>query len=106
MNKILTSAVVALSLIGAAGAADAATLYAHGPRGGVVVHASDRDGPRGHVWVRGERFVPGGIRFVAVDNWRAYGLVRPAFGAHWVRVGPEFLLISNRTGRILDVVPR
>jgi Ni/Co efflux regulator RcnB len=28
------------------------------------------------------------------------------FDAHWVRVGAEFLLVSDRSGRILDVVVR
>lgn len=107
MRKLITTAALALSLLGVAGAADASTYYGHGPHGGrVVVHTNDRfHGPH-RVWVRGERFVPGRAGFVLVSDWRGYGLHRPIFGAHWVRVGPDFLLISNRTGRVLEVVPR
>jgi Ni/Co efflux regulator RcnB len=41
-----------------------------------------------------------------IDDWRGFRLPRPAFDAHWVRVGGEFLLVSNRSGRVLDVVVR
>jgi len=58
---------------------------------------------RAHEFMRGERFVPE-RGYVVVRDWRGMRLHRPALGAHWVRAGGQFLLISNRTGRILDVV--
>jgi Ni/Co efflux regulator RcnB len=75
----------------------------HGP---VVVHETVRFAPGHHVWARGERFSSAYGRFVLVSDWRGFRLPRPAFGAHWVRSGGDFLLISNRTGRVLDVVDR
>src|SRR5258708_22258801 len=101
--KTLISAALALTLLGTAGAANAAPYYGqmHGP----AFHREVvRYAPARHVWVRGERFVPGYGRFVVVDDWRAFRLGRPGFGAHWVRSGGDFLLVSNRTGRILEVV--
>jgi Ni/Co efflux regulator RcnB len=102
--KTLISAALALSLLGTAGTASAATFYghAHGP----MVRHDVRYAPARHVWVRGERFSPAFGRFVLVDDWRGFRLPRPHFGAHWVRVGGDFLLISNRTGRVMDVVVR
>jgi Ni/Co efflux regulator RcnB len=103
--KTLVSAALALSLLGIAGTANAAPFY--GPMHGPVYHREAvRFAPGHHVWVRGERFVPGYGRFVVVDDWRAFRLARPAFGAHWVRAGDDFLLVSNRTGTILQVVER
>jgi Ni/Co efflux regulator RcnB len=103
--KTLISAAVALSLLSIAGPASAATFYGpmHGP---VVTREAVRFAPGRHVWVRGERFSPAFGRFVLVDDWRGFRLPRPAFGAHWVRVGDDFLLISNRNGRVLDVIDR
>jgi Ni/Co efflux regulator RcnB len=61
-----------------------------------------RDAPR-HEFMRGERFVPD-RRFVEIRDWRGMHLRRPAVGLHWVRAGANFLLINERTGRIVDVV--
>jgi Ni/Co efflux regulator RcnB len=102
--KTLISAALALTLLGTAGAASAAPYYGpmHDP---AFYREVARFAPGRHIWVRGERFVPGYGRFVLVDDWRMFRLPRPAFGAHWVRSGGDFLLISNRNGMILDVVP-
>ncbi len=102
MKKILIAAALALSIAGTANAASAEPF--RGPMHGPVLHREAGRYVPGH-WVRGERFVPGYARFVMVDDWRHFGLPRPAWGAHWIRVGGEFLLISNATGRIVDVVP-
>jgi Ni/Co efflux regulator RcnB len=102
--KTLISAALALSLLGLAGTASAEPFRGamHGP----VFHREEvRFAPR-HVWVRGERFTPSFGRFVVVDDWRGLRLPRPRAGAHWVREGGDFLLISNRTGTIIDVVGR
>ena len=103
--KTLISAALALSLLGIADTASAATFYGpmHGP---VINREAVRFAPAHQVWVRGERFSPAFGRFVLVDDWRGFRLPRPAYGAHWVRVGDDFLLISNRNGSILDVVDR
>jgi hypothetical protein len=101
--KTLISAALAVALLGTAGAANAATFYGHDRHGDRVVvrtHAPHR------AWVRGERFIPGRAHVVMVNDWRGFGLHRPFARAHWVRVGPDFLLINNRTGRIMEVVPR
>lgn len=61
-----------------------------------------RDAQR-HEFMRGDRFIP--VRgSITIRDWRGMHLHAPAFGAHWVRVGANFLLISDRTGRILDVM--
>lgn len=100
--KTLISAALALSLLGLAGTANAAPY--HGPMHGRDFHREAvRFAPGHHVWVRGERFTPAFGRFVRVDDWRAHRLARPAFGAHWIRAGGDFLLISNRNGTVLDI---
>ena len=75
-----------------------------GPMHGHYAHREVVRFPDRHMWVRGDRFVPMFGRYDVVDNWRFYGLHRPAFGAHWVRAGGAFLLVGNRNGRILDVI--
>jgi Ni/Co efflux regulator RcnB len=107
ISAALAPAALAISLLGTAGAASAAPYFYHGPMHGPVIHRDVvRYVPARHVWVRGERFVPRYERFVVVDDWRGFRLPRPAFGAHWVRVGGNFLLIGNRNGVVLDVVGR
>jgi Ni/Co efflux regulator RcnB len=61
-----------------------------------------RDAPR-HEFMRGDRFVME-RGYMTVRDWRGMRLRAPMAGSHWVRAGADFLLISNRTGRILDVV--
>ena len=100
--KTLIAAGLATLLLGVS-AASAQPYY--GPMHGPSLHREwVRDYPGHRMWVRGERFVPGFGRYNVVDNWRYFGLHRPAFGAHWVRDGGAFLLVSNRDGRILDVI--
>ena len=99
--KTLIAAIMALSLFGAAGAATAAPYY--GPHGHVVHREMVRYAPVRHAWVRGDRFVPGYGRSIMANDWRGFHLPRPIFGAHWIRVGGEYLLINNRTGRIMDI---
>ena len=100
--KTLISAALALSVLGVVSAAGAAPFHGmvHGP---VFHREAVRYAPR-HVWVRGERFVPSYGRFAVVDDWRAFRLPPPRFGAHWVRDGGDFLLVGNRDGLILDVM--
>jgi Ni/Co efflux regulator RcnB len=102
LKTMIAATLAAGTLLGAT-AADAAYW---GPMHRPGDHHVVRYIPGPHRWVRGDRFAPEYGRFVFVDDWRGYRLPRPAFGAHWVRVGGEYLLISNRTGRILDVIVR
>jgi Ni/Co efflux regulator RcnB len=100
--KTLISAALAALFLGVS-AASAAPFY--GPHHGPFVHREAvRYVPRHHVWVRGERFVPAYGRAIFVDDWRGFRLPPPRFGAHWVRVGGDFLLVGNRNGVILDVI--
>ncbi len=97
--KHLIATTIAALLLGAT-AASAAPFHGHGPRGhyDVVRHVPDR-----HIWVRGERFIPGVHRYAVVDDWRPFQLRRPTYGFSWIRAGGNFLLVNNRTGRIVDV---
>ena len=101
MKKIIAS-VLALSLLGGATAASAAPFY--GPMHGPVFHREMvRFGPPHRVWMRGERFVPA-PGYMIVNDWRYFRLRPPLFGFHWVRAGGDFLLVANRSGRIVDVI--
>jgi Ni/Co efflux regulator RcnB len=94
----LFSAALAISLLaGTAGAAFADPRDRDGDHREFM-----RDAPR-HEFMRGDRFVME-RGYMTVRDWRGMRLRAPAFGSHWVRAGADFLLISNRTGRILDVV--
>jgi Ni/Co efflux regulator RcnB len=41
--------------------------------------------------------------WVVSDYWR-YRLRRPPFGYHWVRIGGDYLLVSDRTSIIFDII--
>ena len=41
-----------------------------------------------------------------VDNWHRYRLGAPAHRHHWVRIGNDFVMVSQTTGRIARVVLR
>jgi Ni/Co efflux regulator RcnB len=38
------------------------------------------------------------------DSYASYGLGAPPYGYHWVRYGPDLLLVSDRSGRIRQVI--
>ena len=38
------------------------------------------------------------------DSYASYGIGPPPYGCHWVRYGPDVLLVSDRTGRIRQVI--
>jgi Ni/Co efflux regulator RcnB len=100
--KRLISTALALAVLGGATAASAAPGYDW--RGPVSHREVVRFAPAPHHWVRGERFMPGYGRYMVVDNYRAYHLRPAPFGFHWVRVGADFLMISNRSGRIAEAI--
>ncbi len=41
--------------------------------------------------------------YIFDDYWRL-GLGGPPYGYHWVRYGPDLLLVEWRTGRVVDVI--
>ncbi len=64
--------------------------------------------PRGHnahhVWNRGDR-LPYAYRDRAyVIDYRAYGLMRPAYGYQWVRVSNNVFLVNANNGFISQIV--
>lgn len=68
-------------------------------------HDNGRHNARGHAFGRG-RPLPGefrGPRYVVTD-YRRYRLPRPPRHQHWVRVGPDFVLVMATTGIIVNVV--
>ncbi|MGA0600630.1 RcnB family protein [Caulobacter sp. KR2-114] len=54
-------------------------------------------------WRRGS-YLPQYYRSRVVDDYGRWGLRRPPYGYHWVRVGPDYLLVAAATGLIFDVV--
>ena len=97
--KRLLSAVMALTLLG--GTAAIAAPFHHKP-----IHAryvSVHYMPRHHVWIRGERFLVPHRHYVVLHDWHRYHLRRPPIGYRWVRYGDNLLLVSRRSGFILDV---
>ena len=38
------------------------------------------------------------------DSYATYGIGAPPYGFHWVRYGPDLLLVSDRSGRIRQVI--
>ena len=49
-------------------------------------------------------YLPPFYRSWALDDYYSYHLRRPPFGYHWVRIDNEFLLVSDSTGLIFDVI--
>ena len=54
-------------------------------------------------WRRGGRLPPYYSGWFVNDYWR-YQLRRPPYGYHWIRIGNDFLLVSDRTSLIFDVI--
>jgi len=54
-------------------------------------------------WRRGG-YLPPYYQSRVVDDYGRWGLRRPPYGYHWVRVGPDYLLVAAATGLIFDVV--
>ncbi len=38
------------------------------------------------------------------NSYDDYDIAAPPYGFHWVRYGPDLLLVSDRTGRIRQVI--
>ncbi|HWA60419.1 MAG TPA: RcnB family protein [Caulobacteraceae bacterium] len=55
-------------------------------------------------WRRGA-ILPPYYRSWAMGDWSRYHLRRPPPGYYWVRVGRQYLLVSNGSGLIFDVIP-
>ena len=119
--KILLSALFALPLIAASGAALADQDHGHGHGNSHGYH--DRDGDRGdwhdnghghghydngwhgrghHHWERGHRYTG---RVVVVHDYERVRLRPPPRGYHWVRDdNDDYVLVAIATGIILDYV--
>jgi len=54
-------------------------------------------------WKRGQKYASW-KRYRAVNDYGRYGLHRPAYGQHWIRVGNDFLLVSIATGLIFGAI--
>lgn len=68
-------------------------------------HDNGHHNARGHAFGRG-RPLPGeyrGRQYVVTD-YRRYRLPPPARHQHWVRVGPDFVLVVATSGLIVNVV--
>jgi Ni/Co efflux regulator RcnB len=60
---------------------------------------------RGPEFRRGHRLPPEfRHRQYVVSNWRVHHLSPPPRGYHWVRVGPDFVLVAIGSGIILNLV--
>jgi len=59
--------------------------------------------PRTRGWRSGQRLPPN--RGGYVSDWGRLHLRRPPFGYHWVGADGEYMLVSDGTGLIFDVVP-
>ena len=72
------------------------------------MHADRFRFPSGHhyrYYRRGEFFPHALIRNdYFISDYLALGLSGPAYGQHWVRFGPDALLIDDRSGEVIDTV--
>ena len=59
----------------------------------------------GHSWAVGEFFALSGFSGPYIHNWNDYGLPPAHPGTHWIYVDGWYLMVGNRTGRIIDEVP-
>jgi Ni/Co efflux regulator RcnB len=64
-----------------------------------------RYGARGPEWHRGGH-IPAAYRdrVYAVNDWRMHRLAPPPRGYQWVQVGPDYVLVTVRTGVIAQIV--
>lgn len=62
-------------------------------------------GARGPEWHRGGH-IPREYRdhVYVVNDWRAHRLAPPPRGYEWVQVGPDYVLVTVRTGVIAQIV--
>jgi Ni/Co efflux regulator RcnB len=99
--KILLSALFALPLLAASGAAMADHDHGRGHGHGHGHHDEGWHG-HGHHWERGRRY-DGPV--VIVRDYESYHLRTPPRGYHWVRDDDNnYVLVAIATGIILDAV--
>jgi Ni/Co efflux regulator RcnB len=102
--KFLLSALFALPLLAASGAALAGHDHGHGHGRGHDKHGHDEGwhGHRHHHWERGHRY-QGTV--VVVHDYERVRLRPPPRGYHWVRDdNNDYVLVAIATGIILDYV--
>ena len=56
-----------------------------------------------HRWARGKQ-VPAWQRRQVIREYNRYGLRRPGYGQHWVKVGNDYLLVSIASGIIANLI--
>ncbi len=123
MKTVVLGAVALSLLAGTALTVPAASAQQHSDRS---YNAADYDrDDDGYQRYRGERYEDrydradrgrGGLREGGIvpynlragghyihEDWRGSGLRRPPRGASWLKIGGDFILADDRTGRILDV---
>ena len=80
------------------------------PRGSPAgAHANQTGGgnaenPAPHIYKRGEHISPSYGAFDVVADWRRAALMRPPEGSHWVKYGENYLLVTDQSGLITDIV--
>ena len=55
-------------------------------------------------WRRGA-YLPPHYQDQVVDEYWRFHLRRPPYGYHWIQVGDDFMLVSDSTGMIFDIIP-
>jgi Ni/Co efflux regulator RcnB len=64
----------------------------------------DADNPAPHIYKRGEHISPSYGSFDPVTDWSHFHLKKPQEGYRWVKFGDNFLLVSEMSGLITDIV--
>ncbi|HEY4073340.1 MAG TPA: RcnB family protein [Herbaspirillum sp.] len=113
--KTVVSAIMAISLLSAGGAAFADDHHDDHGHGNQSSHRDDHRGDhrndhrdeRGagpnHAFHRGDR-LPAEYRNrqYVVDDWRGHHLNAPPRGYHWVQTGGDYVLVAISTGIIMN----
>ena len=60
--------------------------------------------PAPHIYKKGEHISRGYGAFDVVADWREAGLMRPPQGSHWVKYGENYLLVTDQSGLITEIV--
>ncbi|MFE8646249.1 RcnB family protein [Sphingomonas sp. NCPPB 2930] len=117
-NRLISASLLAALALGAT-AASAQVYDRNGPRdngppmarpGGDPRYGAaqnDRRGPEfeRHEFRRGGHVPPAyRSRQYVVEDWREHRLSAPPRGHHWVQAGGDYLLVSIRTGAIVQVI--
>ena len=64
----------------------------------------EADNPAPHIYRRGEHISPSYGKFDTVSDWSFFHLMKPPEGSHWVKFDGNYLLVSDTSGLITDIV--